>query len=113
MAVTGPMSPPSTMKIEKIWMPPPIIHIMKHMKPTCLNGDDASDHSACAVCVCVCVCVCGWWWWWWWWWGVAQEQGGVWLAVVGWPGTPCACAQGMHALEGDGGRATGAVLRAL
>lgn len=36
-----------TMKIEKIWMPLPIIHIMKHMNPTCLKGAVAVDHSAC------------------------------------------------------------------
>ena len=36
-----------TMKMEKIWMPLPIIHIMKHMNPTCFNGAVAVCHSAC------------------------------------------------------------------
>ena len=35
-----------TMKMEKICMPLPIIHIMKHMNPTCLNGAVAVCHRA-------------------------------------------------------------------
>jgi hypothetical protein len=48
MAMRGLNSPDMTMKIENICMPLPIIHIMKHMNPTCLKGAVAVDHSACA-----------------------------------------------------------------
>lgn len=34
------------MNMEKICMPLPIIHIIKHMKPTCLKGAVAVDHRA-------------------------------------------------------------------
>jgi hypothetical protein len=47
MAMSGPKSPLMTMNMEKIWMPLPIIHIMKHMNPTCLNGAVAVCHKAC------------------------------------------------------------------
>jgi hypothetical protein len=45
----GLASPLSVMMMLKIWMLLPIIHIMKHMKPTCLNGACAICHSACRI----------------------------------------------------------------
>jgi hypothetical protein len=35
-----------TMKMENIWMPLPIIHIMKHITPACFSGACAAAHSA-------------------------------------------------------------------
>jgi hypothetical protein len=56
MAMSGDTSPLMTMKMEKIWMLLPIIHIMKHMNPTCLKGLVAVCHRACV-------------------WGVGEEVG--------------------------------------
>lgn len=44
--MSGPARPESVMMMLKIWMPLPIIHIMKHMKPTWRAGAVAADHSA-------------------------------------------------------------------
>jgi hypothetical protein len=47
MAITGWLRPVMVIMMLKIWMPLPIIHIMKHMKPACMNGSLALASSAC------------------------------------------------------------------
>jgi len=47
MAMTGPVRAVTVIMMLKIWMEFPDIHIMKHMKPTCLKGAVARCISAC------------------------------------------------------------------
>ncbi len=48
MAMIGVVRPVMVIMMLKIWIPLPIIHIMKHMNPTCMNGSLDFCNKACA-----------------------------------------------------------------